>query len=351
MRASAGLLPLPNNPLIVAAVQAICCGGPHARLNDGGWRTTREGFPYYEFWSGSGGRIGVRIASDDPDASWRLVESLSTLTLDVAIALLSGLSAAPFRTLTRAPRRGSVRLGPAAVLAAKQYRRYGAERIEFAEAIAGETNKLMQMRFDIHNYPGFNPKSRSWSRAGISRTDVALIERGDEAQPADPLECSGGQMLRFGAWADHWLNAGGPMWVSMLPQAVLALDHRDNRGADVLAKKTALLIALNWGALRRGKTIVTDVRTFLRRIGELRRPSAETLQHSGRIADRFDEALFRLADRGLIEVSLLGEAAALLRSQGRRWFDTWLEAGVIIQRPSFIDTSEAPDRAAAPHGR
>lgn len=348
LRASAGLLPLPNNPLIVAAIQALCCGGPQARLLDGGWRRTREGFPYYEFWSGSGGRIGVRIDLADSDAAWRTIESFSALTLDTAVALLSGLSAAPFRAVTRSPRRGSVHLGPAAVLAAKQYRRYGAERIEFANAVQAEMAKLLLLRFDIHNYPAFNPKSRSWNRAGVSRSDVALIETCSGDEMADPLDCGSGKPLRFGAWADHWLNAGGPMWVSMLPQAVLALDHRDNRGADVLAKKTALLIALNWGAMRRGKTIATDVRTFLRRIGELRRPSADSTQHAGRIADRFDEALFRLADRGLMDVSLLGEAAAALRSQGKRWSDTWLEAGMIIQRPSFIDAAEAPDRAPRP---
>lgn len=340
------MLPLPNNPLIVAAVQALCCAGPAARVHDGGWRTSRDGSPYYEFWSGSGGRIGVRIASEDPQRAWETVEAMSALTLDTAVALLSALCSKPFLGLTRAPRRESVRLGAPAVLAAKQYSRYGAERIRFASAIAEEMERLLLLRFDIFNYPGFSPTARAWSRAGVSRADVCLLERVADGA-VDPLECSMGQALRFGAWAEFWLNAGGPMWVAPIPQAILALDHRDNRGADILAKKTALLLTLNWAVARRGsKTIETDVRTFLRRIGELQRPSVETSRHSGRFADRFEEALFRLADSELMDIVLLGESAAAMRAQGRRWFDTWLDSGLVIHRPAFLDTSEAPQQTA-----
>lgn len=340
-RASAGVLPLPNNPLIVAAVQALCCGGPNARLSDGGWRTARDGFPYYEFWSGSGGRIGVRVATHSAEEAWRIVEAFSALTLDTAVALLSGLCAAPFRSGTRAPRRESIRLGAPMVLAAKQYGRYGVERVEFAAAINQEINHLLLLRFEIHNYPGFSPKARAWSRAGINRADVTLFEIGDEAGERDPLECSMGRPLRLGAWADHWLNAGGPMWIGSLPQAILAMDHRDNRGADVLAKKTALLLALNWGAMRRGKTIHTDVRTFLRRIGELRRVSAAPMQHAGRFADRFQEALFRLSDAGILEVKVDSDASVELRAGGRPWFDTWLQAPLVVARPAFLSFYEA----------
>ena len=41
-RAREGLLAAPNNPLIVAAVQAICAGGPHADLIESGWRAVDE---------------------------------------------------------------------------------------------------------------------------------------------------------------------------------------------------------------------------------------------------------------------------------------------------------------------
>jgi hypothetical protein len=347
LRASAGVIPTPNNPLVVAAVQAICCAGPHAHANEGGWRNGRDGFPHYEFWSGSGGRIDVRVEAEDAEAAWRVVNDFSALSLDVAIALLSGLCSGPFRSMTRAPRRGAVRLGTPAVLAAKGYGRFGAERLKFASAIEAEIDRLLMLRFDVKKYPAFNPRTRTWDRNGITRSDIALIELAPEPPPPDPRECSMGRPLRLGDWADHWFNGGGPMWLSPLPQTILAFDHRNNRGVDVLAKKTALLLALNWGAMRREKLIHTDVRTLLRRIGELRRPSARSLQHSGRFVDRFEEALFRLSDEAIMDVRVRGEEAADLRARNRTWFEAWLVAEVVTARPAFMSSFE---RSVAPAG-
>jgi hypothetical protein len=225
---------------------------------------------------------------------------------------------------------------------AKKYGRFGAERLEFASTIEAEIDRVLMLRFDVQKYPAFNPRTRGWDRNGITRSDIALIEVGSECPPPDPLECSMGRPLRLGAWADHWFNGGGPMWLSPLPQSVLAFDHRSNRGVDVVAKKTALLLALNWGAMRREKAIRTEVRTLLRRIGELRRASAGPQQHSGRFVDRFEEALFRLSDDAVMDVRVRGEAAADLRARNCHWFEAWLDAELVAERPDFLSAFERP---------
>jgi hypothetical protein len=69
-RGRGGMLSLPNNPLVVAAVQAICAGGASADLNEAGWRRDRCGAPIFEFWSGSGGRIKVTVEGS-PESAWR----------------------------------------------------------------------------------------------------------------------------------------------------------------------------------------------------------------------------------------------------------------------------------------
>jgi hypothetical protein len=337
-RAREGLFAIPNNPLIVAAVQALCAGGPAARQIEAGWRQDRNGAPYFEFWSGSGGRIRVRVEAGDEEAAWREVSAFSALTLDVAMALLAALAADAFRSATCAPRREAVWLGAPAVLNAKRYRRYGVERSQFADCVDAEIARLSNLRFDIVNYPAFDPVSRAWRRAGVSRSNVALFECADEHVPADPFDCRRGRPLRFGAWAEHWLNAAGPMWASPLPQSVIALDHRDNRGADLLAKKVALLLALNWGAARKAPGIEMELRVLLRRIGELRRPGAEPAHYSGRLADRLEEALLRLSEAGILHgrIGDGADAAAALRASGRRWFDQWLDCSVVFERPGFI---------------
>ena len=346
-RARDGLLALPNNPLIVTAVQAICAGGIDAELNEAGWRRDRAGAPTFEFWSGSGGRIKVSVAREAEEA-WADIASFSTLTLDCAVAVLACLASDPFRAASAAPRCEPVWLGAPALLAVKGYKRFGAERAAFADAIDAELERLMRLRFEIIAYPGFDPAARKWSKAGISRAGLSLFEEAAEATLRDRHDCHRGRPLRFGAWAQHWLNAGGAMWVSPLSEAVLQLDHRNNRGADALAKKVAVLLSLNWGAARKNSELRIDIRTLLRRVGELRRPGATPLAHAGRIADRLEEALLRLSETGILPNRLLSDEAMVMRAGGRRWFESWCEAQIAFSRPAFLDPRGRLEADASP---
>lgn len=341
-RARNGALAIPNNPLVVAAVQAICAGGADAEANEGGWRRDRAGAPAFEFWSGSGGRI--KIAFDGAaEAGWADVAALSALTLDCAVAVLACLASDPFRAASAAPRRQPLWLGAPALLALKGYKRFGAERAAFADALDAELERAMRLRFEIVSYPAFDPAVRKWNSAGVSRSGLTLFETAPEADAPDAYDCHRGRPLRFGGWAQHWLNAGGPMWVSPLPRAALQLDHRSNRGADALAKKIAILLALNWGAARKNRELRVEVRALLRRVGELRRPGAAPIAHAGRLADRLEEALLRLTEARVLPNRLLADEAQALRAQHRRWFEAWCESEVLFERPGFIDAKGRHD--------
>lgn len=178
----------------------------------------------------------------------------------------------------------------------------------------------------------------------MSRDDVALLEHAENEGADDPRECERGVSLRYGAWAEHWLNASGSVWISPLPQSLLVLDHRDNRAPDTLAKKVGLLAALSWGAKRDAKEQRLSVRALLQRTGELRRPGAAPDKHAGRLADRLDEALSRLSDRQILEGRLLADDARALRAAGRHWFTDWLEAEVVFAPPRFITDSAQRSR-------
>lgn len=352
-RARDGMIVAPNNPLIVAAVQAICAGGAHARLLDGGWRRSKSGMPVYEFWNGAGGRILVRFDAPSAEDAWAHIETLSALTLDAAMALLAGLTSDPFRQSACAPRRAPVRLGAATVLKAKGYRRFGSERAAFAAAIDAECVKLLRLRFDIVAYPGFDPQSRRWRHEGITRSDVALLECVDEETDArlDAANdrCAFARAWRLGAWADHWLYSAGAMWTAPISQEIIQLDHRENRSADALAKKIALILTLNLAAARDAAVISMPTRVLLRRVGELRRTGAGA-SHSGRIADRLEEALLRLEERGLLKSRACYERANDLRAFHRRWFEEWLDAEITFQRARPSE-GEEPRRSSGKRTR
>jgi hypothetical protein len=260
--------------------------------------------------------------------------------LDCAVGVLACLASAPFRAATAAPRCEHLWLGAPALLVVKGYKRFGAERVAFADTIDIELERLMRLRFEIVSYPAFDPVARKWNGAGVSRSDLTLFEVAPHVAPGDLNDCHRGKPLRFGAWAQHWLNAGGAMWVSPLPEAVMQLDHRNNRGADALAKKIAVLLALNWGATRKRRELNLDVRTLLRRVGELRRPGAAAAAHAGRIADRLEEALLRLSETNILPNKLSCEEATTMRAENRRWFDVWCEAQVSFARPPFIGSDD-----------
>lgn len=336
-RARGGLLSLPNNPLIVAAIQALYAGGANAGVCESGWRKEKSGAPYYDFWSGSGGRIRVWVAAADTAKAWNDVESYSALSVDIAVALLAALAGDGVRSSTCAPRRDSVWLGGSAVMYAKDYRRFGAERLDFAQSVDIARERLLRMRFDIISYPGFDPISRTWKRDGITRRGVALFDVDVDQLPVANDTCTSATPLRLGAWSEHWLNAAGPMWVSPLPDALLKLDHRSSRGADVLAKKLGILLALSWGAARQQKQQVFEVRALLRRLGELRVASAIEAHYGGRLADRLEEAALRLSEAGLFQLEFKTALAQTARAEGRRWMEDWLDAKIAVSRPAFLN--------------
>ncbi|MEZ5960970.1 MAG: hypothetical protein R3C30_11175, partial [Hyphomonadaceae bacterium] len=216
----------------------------------------------------------------------------------------------------------------------------------FATALDVELERLMRLRFEIISYPAYDPMARKWNGNGVSRSNLTLFEIAPDAGTPDPHDCSRGKPFRFGGWAQHWLNAGGAMWISPLPATVLHLDHRNNRGADALAKKIAVLLALNWGATRKRCEQSLDVRTLLRRVGELRRPGATTSLHAGRIADRLEEALLRLTELQILPNRLSCEEATSMRAQSRRWFDVWCQGQVSFSKPPFILSDEGVPRTS-----
>jgi hypothetical protein len=100
-----------------------------------------------------------------------------------------------------------------------------------------------------------------------------------------------------------------------------------------LAKRIALMMMLSFAAARDTREIRLTPRLLLRRVGVLPRLDQARPAHSGRIADRLEEALLRLSEQELLKSRSRTEEAHRLRATNRRWFEDWLESELVFLRP------------------
>lgn len=261
------------------------CGGPGAEA--AGWRqgegcaqiTLRIGFE----------PVRVRLDAVDAATAWRELHAISPLALDVLTVLVDRFQA-----------EGSeVRLVSCAeFLDAKGCRRWGDERQALEEQIGRELMRLGRLTVGDDDEPLLS---------------VAPVGEGQTAFVVS---------LRPGLKA-CWNDAP----TRRLNPALLDFDHRMNRGADVLAKKLGLYLSL---AGAESRPVVRRVGTVLNAIGVAQELASGA--RGGRLADRFEEAVLRLQERGLFTVTyrgchdLLGEEERV-----RGWVKRWLDAELVAR--------------------
>lgn len=289
---------VPDHPLVRAIAGALMASGPNAA--DCGWRSAGGGLVIVQRpgldW------VQVRLeAGSDLDAA-RAMAQLSPLCLDAIVPLLAD---------DPGQGRGRSRIIRAsAILEAKGCRRWGDERRALERQVGRELQVLRRL---------------SCGAAGPLLFDLT------------PIGDSGCEFIyQPGAWLLA-LRAASP--VRFVDAAILHLDHRANRGADVLAKKLALHLALSSAARA---CSVRTVRSLLAAVGCARSDLDPARARRGRLADRFEEAVLRLAEHRLFEIRPRnGCDGDWVSARAKGWVDQWLNRQVLI-RPMAEDV---PDRA------
>ena len=103
-----------------------------------------------------------------PRPLWDLVEQLTPLTADVALAVLAQLCEPSVGRKPQAPLLEPVRITADAILQYKGIRRWGLERRLLHERVFTEMEHLRSLHFDVEKYPnGILPRA-SGTPAGVS---------------------------------------------------------------------------------------------------------------------------------------------------------------------------------------
>jgi DNA-binding XRE family transcriptional regulator len=292
----------PSNPLVSVGLQGIWGGGES-------WKAKQIWSYYPEHQTArlihgpkSGGRVTLEVDSRerDPMAVWDFekvdtyLQSLSTLTSDVALAVLACLSRAS------EPMIEPVIISTDDIVRLKGITLYGKQRQDFDEKIAEEIDKLRRLVFDIHAIKVQDPATGKWPRQGISWQgdqlfDIVQIEEWQEDLWGGRKRIAVRWSVRAGHWAFYYLSPKARRWVSGMATRLFTLSHRSDRRAEQLAKKIGQYVALNTWREGKGQRLRWTRRTLLKAIGET--PDAET--RPSRLIEAFDAALHLLTEYGI----------------------------------------------------
>jgi DNA-binding XRE family transcriptional regulator len=138
--------------------------------------------------------------------------------------------------------------------------------------------------------------------------------------------------VRAGQWAHWWLNAHGRVWVGRMARILLEFDHREQRGAAVMAKKIGQRLVLLGEILPVGAPITRRIDHILEDIGELPTPDQRARNWLGRTRHRVEAGLDLLQEVGLCVVEWPGGYSSI---PNRRWLETKIQLTVPETLPAL----------------
>jgi DNA-binding transcriptional regulator YiaG len=341
---------IPNNPLIAAAIASLFKGGASARCLMGGWVPDAEGRLTYRHLGKRGGQIVIYpdpaavVASQngsDIDKQWSFVEGFSPLTVDVLLAVLAQVCEPGLGNKSKFPLLAPVPITASAILRYKGLRRWGSEGRQLRQRVDEEILRLQGLRFDVHQFPAWDPGLNRWNAKGVSVigdrlfdiVDSRTYQTGGETRSRSEIVW----LTRIGHWSQWWLNSQAKVWLSAVPRRILEFDHRRNRGSALLAKKISLNTMVLWGAVRSRGSMDRRIDHLLEDIGELPVLEARDSHWGGRVRDRFDEAILQLQEDGIfgqVEWPEGHEPGGADRVKG--WVEAWLSSKIMLTRPGVF---------------
>ncbi|GEM_PF-2938186 len=303
--------PVPNNSVISVLARAIMAGGRGFAGKVDGWQVHAGGLAYEAAFQNAG-TITVTIADClDQEA---FIEGLNLLTLDVLMAIAGHLCVACQQTPTDNPLQTKATLTAKQIACYKGFKSYGKDRWAFLERINREVLNLGKFQINVRD-----ANIRDGSKSYESSFAFIKPHRRDFNRFTKQYFPTSWR-IKPGSWAVYNMSRAHDNFIGKLHQAIIAFDHRGQRGAEAYAKKLmySLFVIpggthyLNFGAKK-------SLRDYLALIGELyvnEDPGRNTLHRS---LKRLGSAIDFLVDREMISTSIQGSVHEYIKSRLRPW--------------------------------
>ncbi len=343
------LVPVPSNPVVQFSLSAIWAGGPKWRKK-GLWKLNPEAnTAEARKRISSSGEILIWI---DPKleahaAVWTMeqiegyLEKLSDFTADVALSVLSCLAEA------KAPMLEPVIVDADKIIRQKGIEAWGRQRDALRLSIEQEMENLQRLKFEVHKLAAADPETGRWNPQGYSWSndllfDIVKVEAYQQTLFGEKETIAVKWSVRAGQWAYYFLSPQARRWVCGLAGVLLELSHREDRRAEVLAKRIGYYVMMHKWRLAKGQPLRWTIEALCGAIQE--NPKTET--NPGRFRESFEKALELLVKRGAFKEVIYPPGYWDDTDRSKGWVQRWLEHELTFVLPELSNLEEQMEERA-----
>jgi len=318
------IAPIPNNSVIAVVARAIMIGGRDFDQKTGGWQEQGDDLTY-EIAYEKAGTVTITIV-DCPDQT-EFVRSLSLLTLDVLAAVIGHLCFAHCKKPNDNPLSAKAIVTAKQILRYKDVKSYGRKRWVLIEKIDREIVKLSKIRISVQ-------ATRTRKGTESYEGHLAIIKPVKrDFNPFTKDYVSSSWEILPGNWAVFNMSKTQYNYIGKLSQVVLAYEHRDQRGAQLYAKKLMYsLFIIPGGTFYLEKGVKKYFRDYLELMGEHYAVENSGRNRCHRSLSRLADAMDFLIDQGMITTNINGSVSNYINSiRGARRIEKLLDTQVEIK--------------------
>ena len=317
-----------NNPPCHVLFQALAKGGPNARKLKNGWEENpiNPALPVFKDPQRTKGDWTVYF---DPNSGplaeqWNRVEGLSALHTKLALFCLAKICDP--RNAMQHPSKDPVGVSYEDFRQALGFTQRGKALNEFKE----QTDQLVRDIADLKaTVRGIKINGKP---DGIAECSLFTISKvWDKQFEFFENRVQIGWLIDPGQWAKYYFSRDAKPWLSTLHAAILELDHRGVRRADVLALHIAtMLFTVAGGDQFKEQTLTRTVEDLLELAGELPEPEHRGTNWGNRLYEALHTALETLQAMKLATVVF---SENFPDPGARGWVERWLSAKVHLTTP------------------
>ena len=305
------IAPVPNNSVINAVARAIMAGGKDFASKAGGWRKRRDKL-VYEVAHEKAGTIKITIEGCEDRAA--IVKNLSVFTLDVLVGVLGHLCFAQNKSRSNNPQSAKTVITARQLLQYKNISSYGERRWKLLEKVREELGRLEKFRISVKH--AISRKEQVNYQGSLVL--VEPVKR--DFNPYTSQYISSAWDIHPGNWAGYVMSKSRDWFVGKLNREVFKYEHREQRGAEVYAKKLmyALFIIpggtyyLKYGARK-------SLADYLKLIGEYHENDDANRNTRHRNLKRMGAAIDFLIDHEMIKTNLSGSLTDHIQAKMGPW--------------------------------